>query len=242
MFFFCWESTSGRISHWGVFIQKAVSLTSCHMSRFRFHDISSLCTSCWRTHLMSTWNARVWNLPNPNWRSCPSERVCTFGRCVVMDGDNVDANDDWLHCQDDARWSEWHGEHQKESGHREDDCRGLWHPVRHESDLRQTRWAASASSTSPGHPGLSDSWRLTHPWLWLRGQALSSSCRPAASEACSVRSVWAPSHWGRKESDSVFCLLNTFSSAPEHLEESFTCSRSAAQVHRRYPNTVEWIT
>lgn len=163
------------------------------------------------------------------------------GRCVVTGGRP------WpmlmaigLRCQDDARWGERHGEHQKEPGHREDDRRGLWHPVRHESDLRQTRWAASASSASWS---LWQSWRLT---LTLdcdsRGQALSSSCRPAASEACSVRSAWAPSPWGRKESDSVFCLPNTFSSVPEHLEESFTCSRSAAEVRRHYPNTVEGIT
>ncbi len=71
----------------------------------------------------------------------------------------------------------------------------------------------------------------THSWLCLHGQALSSSCRPAVSGACSVRSAWAPSHWGRKGSDSVFCLPNTSSSVPEHLEESFTCSRSASPVH-----------
>ena len=66
----------------------------CFLACFRFLDTSSPSTSCWHTRRTNTWSERVWNSPNPNWRSCRSECERVSEMCVLTGGGN-DANDDW---------------------------------------------------------------------------------------------------------------------------------------------------
>ncbi len=132
-----------------------------------------------RTHTSRTCRAQKSGVCQVQTGGAVKVSVSTSHRCVVTDGGDVDANVAVSRCQDDARWSERHREHQEESGHREDDRRGLRHPVRHESDLRQTRWASPTTSVSSAPSPVTHS---VTPWTGSLIQLPSSSERGVLSK------------------------------------------------------------
>lgn len=193
------------MSHCGLFIQ-AKLCHQCHvMFLFRISDSKIYHHASWAAGTHTSWacGTQESGICQIQTGGAVQVSVCTLHWCVAMDGDNVDANDHWSRCQDDARWSEWHREHQKESGHREDDCRGLWHPVGHQSDLRQARWASSASSASLSL------WLITFHSLWTVTPRPGSLIQlPSSSERGMLSKVRLGSLTLRKEGERQ-CFLFT---------------------------------